>query len=127
MRSILKILLVPIRGAVLFCIEECDERLRKSSLEHSFLATNGFKVRSWQYPEISDDSIYIIGSAKERDHFCFLHAPVRVSPEKLVELSLEALKQYVEDTLKISCTVFLQNGKFSVVEFTGRTPIFTSE
>ena len=75
---------------------QMDEKLRVGELGHNFEASNGYKVRSWQFPEINDHAVYIPGSNKSMDWVYFVGYPHLMSVEALVEKTIVALKEYLE-------------------------------
>lgn len=98
-------------SAISMHIVDMHENLRVGSQDHSFTSSNGYCVRSWSFPEITQYAVYIRGSDKNLDHDIAVLNYSDVRPEFLLESIIVAIKEYVEYTMRVKVHLEFINGK----------------
>lgn len=128
MNEIMSLFVAPSTSSLAFRILSMDERLRVGKVGHSFEASTGYQVRSWNYPEITDNAVYIRGDQVIRDDDFVTGYPFTTTPSELMLLIVKSIKEYIEKTLGIIVYLNLhQNGYISFIEYDMYTPLSSKE
>lgn len=127
----LSILLIEAGNSLAGRILHMDESLRIGNNEFSYKSSQGLNIKSFQYPEVNSNSIYLRGCWIEMDEMVFVGHPLGESVSNLRERVVLSLKEFLKN--KFQCEIKVNvywnsNGLIlDFCEFDGLTQFFTKE
>lgn len=132
MNKYLSILLTETETSLIGRIVFMDESMRKSDNGFSFKAGNGLMIKSFQYPEVNSNAIYLRGSIKERDDSHFIDIPFNETPGELKKRVVNALIEFLENLFNCKIIVRFDTSNpeaiiYNFCEFNGMSQFHTKE
>lgn len=93
-----------------------DESLRICDPEFKYCCVNGMEIRSYEFPEIHEYAIYLIGKLKERDKIYFVSYPYKTDIYDFRNKILSALYEFISAKFNCKLAIFIEDSVFKFVE-----------
>jgi hypothetical protein len=132
MNKFLSILLIETKESLAGRILQMDESLRIGNNDFSYKSSHGMNIKSFQYPEVSSNAIYLRGCWTVMDDNVFVGSPLRETVSSLRDRIILSLKEFLKDKFQCDIKVNTHTGYtgellIDFYEFDGVTQCYTKE
>lgn len=131
MVSVLEVFLIKTNKSLAGRILKMDESLRAGTNDFAFQTSQGLSIKSYQYPEVNSNAVYLRGSETDMDESVFVGYPLGETPETLMDRVVKALLEFL--SIRFQCIISVSStpvfgGELIIFSiFEGRSKLFTVE